>query len=80
MKCLKCDVKIERELETKVLIGAVELISYATHRSKHNYGKGNNNGKVLNFCICDTCYGKSKKNSYKLVSMQNGKLVRGDKS
>ena len=54
-KCIKCNKVIKIDSETGVLIKGVELLSYAHHKSEHNYGQ-NFNAKVVLFCICDECY------------------------
>ena len=57
--CLVCDKVINSCTRTYSLIGGVELISYATFGSKHDYGNRDFNAKQMHFCICDECYEKA---------------------
>jgi len=80
MRCIKCDKKVVRDLKTKVLIGGVELISYATHKSRHDYGVVNTAQKVVNLCICDDCYEKAKPKGIKFQKFVGGQIVKAGKA
>ena len=77
-KCIKCNKLIKKDAETGVLIKGVELLSYAHHKSEHDYGH-NFNPKVVLFCICDECYKIELKKGLDFVKRQRGEIARAGK-
>ena len=76
MKCIRCDKTIKRDKKTGVLIGGLELVAYAHHKSEHDMGTVNPDSKTALLCICDKCFKSEISNIYKFSNVRNSQYVQ----
>lgn len=75
MKCIRCDKIVKREEKTGVLIGGLELVAYAHHRSKFDMGR-HADSKTALLCICDDCFKSEMSNIYKFADVRSEKYTQ----
>tara|TARA_Y100001937_G_C7065122_1_gene305657 strand:+ start:156 stop:479 length:324 start_codon:yes stop_codon:yes gene_type:complete len=78
-ECIICGKGIQSCAKTKSLIGGVELISYATWGSRHDYTYNDFNRKQIAFCICDDCYEKNIEKGIIFVNIRNDDFLKPKK-
>jgi hypothetical protein len=75
-ECICCGKGVQSCAKTKSLIGGVELISYATWGSRHDYTYNDFQSKQMSFCMCDDCYEMKIESTPKFVNVRNDNFLK----
>lgn len=78
MKCIKCEKEMDRCINDGVLVGGIELIGYAHHRSKYDMGKSYHYEEI-HLVVCDGCLSAHTDKPIKFTESKN-KITKGMKN